>query len=73
MASPEIWQYRNSFEIKLIFAASMHHRHFRDQDQTVVHQLIDCYTFAHTIFLLHVPKASWYQKYVAGRWFFLEL
>ena len=51
----------------------MHHLHLRDQDQTVVYQLINRYTFAHTIFLLDGPKASRYQKYVAGRWFFLDL
>ena len=63
----KFWQYRNSFEINLIFAESVHQSHLRDQDQTVVHQLIDRFTFAHTIILLHGPKASRYQKYVAGR------
>ena len=51
----------------------MHHRHLRNQDETVVRQLINPYTFTHTVFLLHGPKASWYQEYVEGRWFFLEL
>ena len=51
----------------------MRHRHLEDQDQTVFHQLIGRYTFAHTIFLLHRRKASRYQKYVTGSWFFLEL
>ena len=42
----------------LIFAESMHHRHFRDQDETVIHQIIDRYTLGHTIFLLHRPKGK---------------
>ena len=49
-----------------MFAESMRHRHLKDQDQTVFHQLIGRYTFAHTIFLLHRRKASRYQKYVTG-------
>ena len=57
----------------LIFAESMHHRHFRDQDQTVIHQIIDRYTLAYAFFCFTGQNASPYQKYVAGRWFFLEL
>ena len=73
MTSLKFWPYRNSFEINLIFVEAMHHRHLRDQDETVVHRLINRYTFTQTTFLLYGQKASRYQKYVASHWFFLEL
>ena len=42
--------------MNLFFGESTYHRHLRDQNETVSHQLTDCHTFALTIFF--APRAK---------------
>ena len=58
VTSPKVLAISKFFQINLIFAESMHHHHLRDQDQSVVYQLINVCSYSYKFFVSQIKGKS---------------